>query len=139
VSLHRGDWLRGCIGSLTASEPLGGVVARMAAAVTRDPRFPPLDLHELAGLRLEISVLSRARAMPPDRLDPARHGIVLRIGEARAVPLPQVARRHGWDRDRLLAEICSKAGVSPTAWRRADAVLRAFTVATVEGPAVDPS
>jgi len=135
VSLHRGNELRGCVGSVApAADSLAALVGRMAAAASRDPRFPPLTAAELEDLCLEVSVLSRARRIAVEQLDPRRHGILLRLDSARAVLLPQVAQRYGWDRETLLEHLCVKAGLPAAAWLDPATVLRAFTVATIEGP-----
>jgi hypothetical protein len=134
VTLHVGSALRGCIGSVLPEGPLAALVARMsAAAATGDPRFVPVRSDELPELALEISILSAAVAIPPEQLDPARHGACLRLGTHRGVLLPQVAGRHGWDRATLLAALCDKAGLPDEAWRDPAAVLLAFTVTTIEG------
>ena len=45
VTLHVDGALRGCIGTLERRRSLWSVVGEMAAAAaTRDPRFPPMDL-----------------------------------------------------------------------------------------------
>ena len=134
VTLYRGSELRGCIGSVEPQGSLAALVERMAtAAATRDPRFAPLAPEELHGLHVEISVLSAAHAVAPDEVDPATHGVCLSHAGRRAVFLPQVAARHGWDRETLLGELCAKADLPADAWRDASVVLRAFTVVTVEG------
>jgi AmmeMemoRadiSam system protein A len=134
VSLHRGSELRGCIGSLAPDHPLASVVARMAAAAaTADPRFPPLRVDELADLQLEISIVSRTRRVPSEQIDPTRHGVALKLHRWRAVLLPQVATRYGWDRPTLLAHLCTKAGLPETAYADPAAVFRIFTVETVTG------
>jgi len=49
VTLTQGGELRGCIGSLEAHRPLAEDVHHNAlAAAFRDPRFAPLQRHELA-------------------------------------------------------------------------------------------
>ena len=134
MTLYRGNELRGCIGSVEPQGPLADLVARMAtAAATRDPRFSPLTPEELHGLRVEISVVSPALAVAPDEVDPATHGVCISHAGRRAVFLPQVAVRHGWDRETLLAELCTKADLPPDAWRDAGVLLRVFTVVTIEG------
>jgi AmmeMemoRadiSam system protein A len=134
VTLYRGKDLRGCIGSVEPQGPLATLVAHMAtAAATRDPRFAPLAPEELDGLRVEISVLSPTHAVAADDVDPATHGVCISHAGRHAVFLPQVAVRHGWDRETLLAELCTKADLPPDAWRDASVVLRVFTVVTIEG------
>jgi AmmeMemoRadiSam system protein A len=134
VSLHIGDALRGCIGSLLPDVPLAALVPRLAAdAATRDPRFLPVQATELAQLQIEVSVLSPVLAVSVEELDPQRHGVCLRLGNLSAVLLPQVAIREGWDRAQLLAALCEKAGLAPGAERDPAALLLAFTVTTVDG------
>jgi AmmeMemoRadiSam system protein A len=138
VSLHVRTELRGCVGSIVSEEPLAATVMRMAvAAATRDPRFPPVTPAELPDLHLEVSVLSPVRYVSVEDVDPARHGIAFQLHHRRAVLLPQVAARRGWDRPTLLAALCDKAGLPPGAWRHPDVVLRAFTVVVIEG-ALEP-
>jgi AmmeMemoRadiSam system protein A len=134
VSLHGRDGLRGCIGSLSRQDGLAALVVRMAvASATADPRFPPLRPEELRGLRIEVSVLSVARPVAVvEEIDPAVHGVCLRLGARGAVLLPQVAARYGWTRETLLAELCAKAGLPRQAWQDPTAVLLAFTVESVE-------
>jgi len=134
VSLHdaRAE-LRGCVGTVVPNAPLGVLVGRMAAAsAMRDPRFTPLEPSELDGLLIEISVLAPLARIDPAHVDPARHGVCLRLGRQGAVLLPQVAARFGWDRDTLFRQLCEKAGLAPDAWRDPRATLEAFTVETVE-------
>ena len=58
VTLHKGDELRGCIGTTQASTPLYKTIQEMAvAAATRDPRFKPVAEGELPELTIEVSVL----------------------------------------------------------------------------------
>jgi len=135
VSLHdaHGE-LRGCVGTVVPNAPLAVLVGRMAtASATRDPRFSPLDPGELTGLTVEISVLAPLTRIDPMTVDPARHGLCLRVGRHGAVLLPQVAARFGWDRETLLRQLCEKAGLPVDAWRDPAATLDAFTVETVEG------
>lgn len=123
VSLHRWDGgLRGCIGSLEATRPLAVEVAQQAfAAAFLDPRFPPVAAWELAGLRLEISVLKPPEPLPPmDReallgaLRPGEDGLILeepRSGR-RATFLPLVWRSLP-DPEAFLAALKQKAGLHP--------------------------
>lgn len=134
VSLHVQNDLRGCIGSVHPDLPLGVLVPRLAGeAATRDPRFLRVEAGELADLQLEVSVLSPLVPIAPDRVDPRHHGVYLRLGDVSAVLLPQVAIREGWDRSRLLAALCEKAGLAASAVHDPAALLLAFTVTTVSG------
>jgi len=133
VTLHVGPELRGCIGDVAGTAPIADVTARMArAAATRDPRFSPLQPHEIADLHIEISILSAMRPVTPPEIDPRIHGVSLRCGARHAILLPQVAAREGWDTPTLLGHLCDKAGLPPDGWRDTGTVLFAFTVETVE-------
>lgn len=118
VTLHIDGKLRGCIGMVEANRPLCEVVARCAAgAATGDPRFPPLAIGEMNGLRIEISALSHPVAVDsPDEVEAGRHGVIVRQGRQQGLLLPQVATEQGWDRETLLRQTCRKAGLPPDAW-----------------------
>lgn len=98
VTLHKRGRLRGCIGSLEASEPLARAVAGSAfAAGFQDPRFPPLSAEELMQLDLEISILSPMQELAVsseqdllERLRPGIDGLLLEEGRRHAVYLPSV-------------------------------------------------
>jgi AmmeMemoRadiSam system protein A len=130
VTLHAAGVLRGCLGHVAANEPLGVVVARMAAAAAReDPRFAPVAPDELPTLRIEVSVLEG-----PVRLQPAEpaavrigvDGVIVRRGAAVGVLLPQVAAEHGWAAEAFLEAACRKAGLTPRAWQSADVEVYIF-------------
>lgn len=134
VTLTVGDDLRGCVGTLDFSEPLwANVLAAAASAATRDPRFYPVEPDELDAIRVEVTVLE-----PPVELadkaafDPQVHGIIVERRGRRALLLPQVAQRYGWDAGRTLAAVCEKAGLAPDAWRAPDARLSVFLATSFE-------
>jgi len=127
VSLHRHGQLRGCVGSLCVERPLWTTVADMArAAAFDDPRFPPLAEGELRDVDIEISRLGPLSSVRAEDVVPGRHGVLIRRGKRRGVLLPQVAARHGWDRETFLAEVCQKAFLPPDAWRFPDTVIEVF-------------
>lgn len=73
--------LRGCIGSLAATEPdLASETARSAVlAASQDPRFPPLEHHELSSITIEVSVLLPEEPVRHlGELDPRVYGVVVR-------------------------------------------------------------
>jgi AmmeMemoRadiSam system protein A len=118
VTLTRDGALRGCIGSLQATRPLGDDVAQNAvAAASRDPRFPALSAAEWPGVRVEVSLLSAPKPMrfadEADLLSQLRvgeDGVILEADGRRATFLPQV-----WesipDKRRFLSELARKAGL----------------------------
>jgi AmmeMemoRadiSam system protein A len=139
VSLHavEGHRLRGCVGRLDAKGPLAEVVAAMAQAVLEDPRFvdSPVTLDELAGLEIELSILSPLKpAEHPLDFDPTMDGIYLTFGDRCGCFLPQVARETGWSKQQLLDRLCTeKLGLSSLAWKHPNSRLYRFTALLV-GP-----
>lgn len=120
VSLHHGSRLRGCLGTLGSREPLAQAVARLSAAVCHeDPRFPPVEIGELAGLEIEISVLTpRLPLGAAADIEIGRHGLTVEQGWRHGLLLPQVAVEHGWDAETFLAHVCLKADLPRDAWRQ---------------------
>lgn len=130
VTLTKGGALRGCIGSLTAEEPLAETVrTRAIDAATHDPRFRPVQPKELPELEIEISVLSpMQRVNSAEEIDISKHGVIVSSGSRQGVFLPQVAAETGWSRDVLLSRLCQdKAGLEADAWKKG-AALYVFTV-----------
>jgi AmmeMemoRadiSam system protein A len=137
VTLTAGDALRGCMGTLGAEMPVGEAVVRAAGmAATRDPRFRPVTARELAGLRIEVSVLGPARPLAdPAGFVPGRDGIVVEAHGRRALLLPQVATEMGWGATEMLDAVCEKAGLRAEAWREPGTRLLVFEVERASGPA----
>ncbi|HZR24803.1 MAG TPA: AmmeMemoRadiSam system protein A [Vicinamibacterales bacterium] len=119
VTIHRHGDLRGCIGHIQASEPIGRVVARCAvAAATTDPRFPPISAAELDDIDLEISLLGPLEPIAgPGDIEIGRHGLVVEQGWNRGLLLPQVATEWNWNAETFLDHTCQKAGLPRDAWR----------------------
>ncbi len=128
VSLHEGEHLRGCIGTIEADKPLYRIIQEMAvAAANRDPRFPPVEEDELEGLTIEISVLGRTRIVrAPGDIVVGTDGLWIVEGDRRGLLLPQVAAQAGWDAATFLAKTCHKAELPLDAWQHAAAKVTAF-------------
>ena len=119
--------LRGCRGEVQAVRPLAeSVIEGAIAAALDDPRFPPVTIHEVAGLTIEISVLTPMRQVAPSVVEVPRHGVMIDLHGRRGLLLPQVASEAGWDREQLLAGVCRKAGLPPLSWRDPAARLLVF-------------
>jgi hypothetical protein len=120
VTLHENGELRGCIGSLVGKAALYLTVRDMAVeAAVGDPRFPSLDLSELKGVEIEISVLSPLERIDSvERIELGRHGVLVRRGFNSGVFLPQVAIETGWSKEEFLSNLCGhKAGLPADAWK----------------------
>lgn len=135
VTLKKDGELRGCIGTLTADQPLGeNIRANALNAAFRDPRFAPLTAEEWHQIQIEVSVLSPPRKLDyasgeelPGRLTPHEDGIVIRKGFACATFLPQVWKQLSRPQD-FLAHLCLKAGLTANAWRRGDLEVERYRV-----------
>lgn len=118
--------LHGCVGLPDPAEALGAVVRYCArAAAFADPRFQAVTRADLAGLSLEISILTSFQPLAdPSGLDVGRHGLLVAQGGARGLLLPQVATEHRWTREQFLDHTCVKAGLPPRAWRHGATLCR---------------
>jgi AmmeMemoRadiSam system protein A len=120
--------LRGCVGMPASNDSLARTVAHCAvAAATEDTRFKPVGPDEVAGLAIEISVLSPLAPIQPDEIEIGRHGLVVERGAFRGLLLPQVPVERHWSRERFLAETCEKAGLPAGAWKSPETQLFGFT------------
>jgi AmmeMemoRadiSam system protein A len=128
VTLHRDGQLRGCVGQVEASDPLGDAVARAAInAALHDSRFPAVEADEVTSLEIEISVLSPPEPIAPEKILPGPHGLLIMKDEHRGLLLPQVAAGRRWSSQRFLEETCIKAGLPRDAWRDPATRILGFT------------
>jgi len=131
VTLRQADELRGCIGSLEPTRPLGVDVRQNAqAAAFRDPRFPPLAIGEFAATSIEVSMLSLAQRIDVrdeeellSRLRPGVDGVILELAGRRATFLPQVWETFAGPRE-FIAALKRKAGWPSGFWSPAMNVSR---------------
>ncbi len=128
VTLEKQGRLRGCIGYTQAVEPLYRTVSSCAIkAAVEDQRFTPVQADELAGLHIEISVLTPLEETASlDEIEVGRDGLMIVMGRNRGLLLPQVAVDNGWDRDTFLEQTCRKAGLPPHAYKSPQAVILKF-------------
>jgi hypothetical protein len=129
VTLNKKDQLRGCIGYVVPTKPLQETVRDVAAmAAVRDRRFVPVAEAELDSLEYQVSVLSPLRRVTDVRqIEVGRHGLLIKMGDAEGLLLPQVASERGWDRTTFLRQTCAKAGLPPDAWKDDGADIFVFT------------
>jgi hypothetical protein len=139
VTLTKDGALRGCIGHLTAMEPLyRAVVENARNAALRDPRFPAVEAGELDKIKIEISVLTEPQPLafssPDDllsKLHPNEDGVLLHIGPRTATFLPQVWAQIP-DKVKFLEHLSQKAGCEPSAWRGKDVSVSIYHVECFE-------
>lgn len=119
VTIHCRGELRGCLGRIETTAPLGDTVVSLAAAVAdSDPRFAPVEAVELGHIDIEISVLTPEREVRSiAEIEVGRHGLIVEQGHRRGLLLPQVAVEQRWDRETFVSHTCRKATLAPDAWR----------------------
>lgn len=123
VTLQKRHQLRGCIGTLDAFRPLAVDIAENAfSAAFRDPRFPPLEAHELSDLDIHLSILTPAEPIAftseqdlLKQLQAGIDGLILMEGGRRGTFLPSV-----WESlpepEQFLRYLKQKAGLAPDYW-----------------------
>jgi AmmeMemoRadiSam system protein A len=132
VTLKINKQLRGCMGSLTATESIRNSIQRNAAtAAFRDPRFPGLTQAELGQVHIEVSILTDPQPLEftdsddlLNKLRPNIDGVIIRRDSASATFLPQV-----WQqlprKEIFLEHLCRKAGLPGDSWKQPG--LKVFT------------
>jgi len=139
VTINIGGNLRGCIGHLSAIQPLFEDVAENAfSAAFRDPRFPELREDELERIEIEISILTPSTAMEftdeNDLLSQIQEGVdglILEDGYNRGTFLPTV-----WeslpDKQDFWKHLKMKAGLPVSHWSDTLKVSRYHTISFSE-------
>lgn len=133
ITLTLAGHLRGSVGFIKTDEPLGGLLPKLAVAVTReDPRFPRLKTPELQHIRIEVSILTPAEPLPdPLAVRIGREGLIVRSGGRRSVLLPQLAMERGWDAKTFVRHACRRAGLPLDCWRNKKVEFERFEVLVV--------
>jgi len=111
VSIHKEGRLRGCIGTIAATQSslADEIVANAIAACSRDPRFDPIRPDELPYLEISVDVLGEASSCEKEDLDPKRYGVIVRRGGRTGLLLPNL---EGVDTiAKQLSIALSKAGI----------------------------
>jgi hypothetical protein len=123
VTLRMAGALRGCVGTLVATRPLGHDVRMQAlCAAFRDSRFQPLQREEFAAVAIEVSLLepplplaASSEAEARTALRPGVDGVILEWRGRRATLLPQVWEELPGPGD-FLAALKRKAGLPADFW-----------------------
>lgn len=93
VSLKKHGRLRGCIGTISATEPsiANEIIRNAVSAGTGDPRFDPVTAEELPELVYSVDILGDAEPISTmDELDPIRYGVIVSLGYRRGLLLPNL-------------------------------------------------
>ena len=138
VTLTKNGNLRGCVGSLEARQELWKDVQENAINSSfHDPRFPELTKEELKDIKIEISILIPPKDLdyknPDDLLNKLKNnmGIIINCKGHCATYLPQVWEQIP-DKKEFLSSLCSKAGLSSSAWKNEKMNVQCYFVEKVE-------
>ena len=135
VTIDLNHQLRGCIGTLTAYQPLiRDVVEHAFAAAFLDPRFPPVTTEEAPLLEIHISILTPAEPIEfsseqdlISKIQPGIDGLILESGNHKGTFLPSV-----WeslpDADNFIQHLKLKAGLPKDYWDKNIKVSRYRTI-----------
>lgn len=93
VSIKKDGQLRGCIGTIRATQPnlAQEIIENAVSASVRDPRFSPIEPEELEFLVISVDVLSDAEKISsPEELDTKKYGVIVTKGRKRGLLLPNL-------------------------------------------------
>jgi AmmeMemoRadiSam system protein A len=114
VSIKKEGRLRGCIGttSPTKENIALEIITNAISASTRDPRFNPIEAHELPELTISVDVLHPAEDIKSkNELNVKEYGVIVSNGFRRGLLLPNL---EGVDTvDYQISVALEKAGISP--------------------------
>jgi AmmeMemoRadiSam system protein A len=114
VCLKKRGRLRGCIGTClpTQANLACEIIQNAVHAAIADPRFPPLTLVELDGLKIAVDVLTYPEKVDGIvHLDPQRYGVIVRAGPGVGVLLPDIPEVASAEQQVAIAR--RKAGIRP--------------------------
>ncbi|MEW6173559.1 MAG: AmmeMemoRadiSam system protein A [Bacillota bacterium] len=114
VSLKKGTFLRGCIGTVGPTQPniVEEVIENAIGAATRDPRFDPVRVSEIEDLNISVDVLGQPEPINGlNELDPKRYGVIVSRRFRKGLLLPDL---EGIDTpEQQVAIARQKAGIGP--------------------------
>ena len=93
VSLHKAGNLRGCIGTIMATQDnlAEEILQNAISACSRDPRFEPVEVDELDDIEYSVDVLGDPeRIFSVKDLDVRRYGVIVENGNRRGLLLPDL-------------------------------------------------
>ena len=114
VSLKKRGELRGCIGTISPTQPnLAQEVIHVARqASTADPRFSPVEAGELEELSYSVDVLGSPEPVSTlHDLDPQRFGVIVEAGSRKGLLLPDLQGIDSAAQQVAIAR--NKAGIKP--------------------------
>lgn len=124
VSIYLKGELRGSFGYMPGVCPLSDGIRRAArGAAFMDSRFQPLTRQEFNNSKFEVAIIEKIEELKVKRRDgllkrinPKRHGLLIKYGPFRAVQLPEFAVRLGLSARDYLERTVEKSGLAPEQW-----------------------
>jgi AmmeMemoRadiSam system protein A len=114
VSVKKDGALRGCIGTIAPVRKniVLEIIENGVSAVSRDPRFPPVEEEELEALTYSVDILSPPESIDdPGGLDVVKYGVIVSCGNRRGLLLPNL---DGVDSvEEQIAIALRKGGIQP--------------------------
>jgi len=99
VTLKKGKNVRGCYGAFSHSvtDVKSLFSDYLTGALTRDPRYKPLDVSELVSTRIIITITSQPFPVnDPGSLDLDHYGIVLQCGDRVSIYVPAEIKNNNY-------------------------------------------
>lgn len=137
VNIYRKGELRGSFGYPPGTYALADGIKRAArGAAFMDARFGRLSREEFNNVRFEIVLIGKMTLLkvknPEDyfkRINPKKHGLMIKYGPFKAMQLPQFAVMRGFSSRDFLEKTIEKAGLAPEAWKSKN--LSVYTFSTL--------
>ncbi len=93
VSIKKNNQLRGCIGTISATQEnvASEIINNAISACARDPRFPPVREDELEQLKISVDIIGKKEPVASiDQLDPQKYGVIVKRGNQKGLLLPDL-------------------------------------------------
>jgi uncharacterized protein (TIGR00296 family) len=133
VTLNLNDDLRGCIGFPLPKKLSQALPEAAIAAATEDPRFSPVEPHELDSITFEVTILTPPAEITVDdpqvllsKIKVGRDGLIIRHGYHSGLLLPQVPVEYRWNEEKFLEHTCQKAGLPSSCWKEKSTQIFSF-------------
>lgn len=124
VNIYKKGELRGSFGYPPGTYALADGIKRAArGAAFMDSRFGRLAKEEFNNVKFEVVLTGELQQLkvknPKDyfkKINPKKHGLMIKYGPFRAMQLPEFAVRRGFSSRDFLEKTIEKAGLAPEMW-----------------------
>ncbi|MAG16211.1 hypothetical protein CMO88_04070 [Candidatus Woesearchaeota archaeon] len=135
VNIYKKKELRGSFGYPPGTFKLADGIKRAArGAAFMDPRFRNLTKAEFTNVRFEVVLIKEVKELkvkkPEEyfkKINPKKHGLMIRYGPFKAMQLPIFAMRRGFTSRDYLEKTIEKSGLAPEEWKNSNLKVYTFT------------